>query len=200
MADGARNVVLTGMMGTGKSTVAALVAATLGRPCVDTDAAIEATAGAPIRQLMALEGEAGFRRREAHAIRHAADRRGVVISVGGGAVLDPHNRAALRATGVVVCLDAEPAVLARRCARTLADRPLLAGSDDVVARITALRAERAAAYAAAADVTVDTTNRDVAAVRDAVVAWLHTTGALDAATGADAAAAADPAVGDGGAG
>jgi shikimate kinase len=124
----ADHLVLVGMMGAGKSTTARLASASLGWPLVDTDDAVELHLGAPIATVFATAGEAAFRREESRILRDAL-RNPVasVISVGGGAVLDPANRAALRSGGVVVWLRARPATLARRVGDG-GSRPLLAHS------------------------------------------------------------------------
>lgn len=99
-----RNIVLIGMPGCGKSTVGALLAEALGKTFLDTDAMVEAEAGMPIPAIFAQEGEAGFRAREAAAVRDAGKRLSCVIATGGGSILTEENRAALRQNAVVVYL------------------------------------------------------------------------------------------------
>lgn len=164
-----RNLVLIGLMGAGKTTVGRLLADRLQRRFVDTDHDVEREAGATVAELFATEGERGFRRREAAAIRHVAALRGQVIAVGGGAVLDPANVTHLRATGDLVLLTADAQVLAQRV-EDGDGRPLLADADAVDA-LAALQAARAGAYAAAAAHTVDTGDCTPAEVVDEVVAW-----------------------------
>lgn len=150
-------VTLIGLMGAGKSRVGRTAAASLHRPFVDTDALIADAAGMTIRQIFAREGESAFRRRERSALSAALDRDGAIVSVGGGAVLDPDNVERMRAAGHVVWLYADPETLATRLRRSVlrGDRPLLADADprQVLAR---LLAERRAAYTAAASVTLRT--------------------------------------------
>jgi shikimate kinase/nitroreductase len=140
------NVVLVGFMATGKSSVARALAERLGRPFVDTDAEIEARHG-PIPAIFDTYGEAGFRAREREVAADVATRRGLVVSTGGGMVLDPVNVAALGATGRIFCLTAEPDEILRRVLADPAavERPLLR-SDDPAARVRELLAERASAY------------------------------------------------------
>ncbi|MEW8978713.1 MAG: shikimate kinase [Symbiobacterium sp.] len=155
------NIVLIGLMGSGKSAVGRLLAERLGRPFVDTDALVEAEAGRPIPAIFAEEGEEGFRRREAEVIRRVAARDGQVIATGGGAVLWAESREALRQGGLVVWLDAPPETLFRRAlAQGIAQRPLLAGPDPL-GRLRDLAEARQAAYAAAAHVRVSTENRSL---------------------------------------
>jgi shikimate kinase len=130
---------------------------------------VEHEAGASVAALFAGEGERGFRRREAAAIRHVAALRGQVIAVGGGAVLDPANVTQLRATGDLVLLSAEVDVLGERVAGG-EERPLLAGRDPVTT-LTALQTARAAAYAAAATHTIDTTDLTPAEAAEQVLEW-----------------------------
>ena len=164
-----RNLVLIGLMGAGKTTVGELLARRLQRRFVDTDHDVEREAGATVAELFAGEGERGFRRREAAAIRHVAALRGQVIAVGGGAVLDPANVTQLRATGDLVLLAADVDVLAERVGGDPA-RPLLA-EHDTADRLEALHSERAEAYAAAAAHTIDTTDLTPTEIVDQVVAW-----------------------------
>jgi shikimate kinase len=103
---GTANLVLTGFMGTGKSTVARIVAARTGLTLVDTDQAIEAAAGKPIPALFAEMGEAGFRRLEAEVIARVAAGERQVIATGGGVVVRPENLAELRKKGLIVALTA----------------------------------------------------------------------------------------------
>ncbi len=151
-----RAIVLMGFMGTGKSEVGRRLAQRLGRAFVDTDHLVEERAGKRVAAIFADDGETAFRALERDAVNEAARRTGTVISVGGGAVLDPANVAALREAGVLVHLTASPDVILARVGDPRS-RPLLA--DDPHGTVTRLLAERSPAYAAAADVTIDTSNR-----------------------------------------
>lgn len=165
------NVVLVGMMGTGKSTVGRILAQALGWPLVDTDQLVEQRAGRTIPELFALEGEKGFRAREAEAIAWATAQDCQVIATGGGAVLLPANREALRKSGVVFWLDAPAVVLYQRTsAQGIDGRPLLAGSEkaDPLSKLEALAASRRGAYQAAAHCRVDTAGRSPEAVAEEI--------------------------------
>jgi shikimate kinase len=152
-------IVLTGFMGTGKSEVGRRLATRLGRPFVDTDQLVEGRVGKSVSAIFADDGEAAFRALERDAVATATARGDTVIAVGGGAVLDAANLARLRQAGVVVCLTATPEAILRRVGDA-AKRPLLAGDDPRVA-IERLLAVRKSSYDAAADVTVDTSERAV---------------------------------------
>jgi len=169
-----RNLVLIGLMGSGKTVVGQLVADVLGRPFVDTDAVVARESGKTVTELFAGAGERAFRRDEAEAVRHVSALRGQVIAVGGGAVLDAGNVTALRATGDLLWLDAEPAELAQRVSGDRS-RPLLADTtgdlDATADRLAALRAERADAYRRAAASRIDTAGRSPEQVANAVLAW-----------------------------
>ncbi len=118
------NVVLTGFMGTGKTVVGKSLAEKLNYGFVDTDRLIEQEAGQSISQIFRHSGEAYFRRVEKDVIRKLSGREGLVVAVGGGAVLDPENRASLRRQGLLVCLGAQPRTILSRL-RGQKDRPLL---------------------------------------------------------------------------
>ncbi|MGH9093097.1 MAG: shikimate kinase, partial [Acidimicrobiales bacterium] len=108
-------LLLVGMMGAGKTTVGRLLADRLGCAYLDSDAQVEAATGRTVPDLFETVGEPAFREAEAAALREAlAGDRPVVVSVAGGAVLDPANRDLLRRSGTVVWLRAHPATLAAR--------------------------------------------------------------------------------------
>ncbi|QBI21527.1 shikimate kinase [Egibacter rhizosphaerae] len=165
------NVALIGPMGVGKSTAGRKLAARLGLVYVDTDELVIEAAGRSVSELFAAHGEGEFRRLEADAIRAACERTGLVISVGGGAILRAENVERLRANAVVVLLDGDPLTLASRVGRGVRDgsRPLLEGVEDVAARLAALRDERADAHAGAAHVTIDTSGASTRATVGAIV-------------------------------
>ncbi|MCB9176328.1 MAG: 3-dehydroquinate synthase [Caldilineae bacterium] len=120
-------ILLAGMMGSGKSSVGALLAARLGRPFVDLDAWVVEQAGRSITEIFAVEGEAGFRARERAALAGLEALPEAVVALGGGTLLDPESRARLRGMGRLICLTASPDRLARRLAAAPAlERPLLA--------------------------------------------------------------------------
>jgi len=155
-------------MGAGKTTVGQRCAQLLDRAFVDTDELIVASAGVQFDDIWAAEGEAGFRAREKTAVADAAASPApLVISCGGGAVLDADNRRRLRATGVVVWLLASSNELASRLVQD-DSRPLLAGGDKT-ATLERLGAQREPAYDAAAHLRVDTEGRTVDEVADVVV-------------------------------
>ncbi len=150
-----RNVVLTGFMGTGKTTVGRLLADSLGYEFVDTDAVIEERHG-PIPEIFRLHGEALFRTFEYEVAVDLGERDGLVVSTGGRLMLDPANAAVLGASGDVFCLVASVDSILTRVVTDdgVRSRPLLAG-DGVRERIESLLAERADGYARFTQIDTD---------------------------------------------
>ena len=107
-------VSLIGYRGSGKSTVAPILAERLNLMWVDADDEIERAAGCSIREIFANEGEAGFRTRERDVIVRLLAAGGQVLALGGGAILNPHTRRDLKAAGPVVWLRADAEELDRR--------------------------------------------------------------------------------------
>jgi shikimate kinase len=156
MTESKRNIILTGFMATGKSSIGRCLAARLGYEFVDLDALIEAEAGMRISQIFASQGEAAFRELESRMVERAAGRTGCVIATGGGAIVNPRNLEALKRSGVVIVLTADPEIILSRV-RDAEDRPMLRGGE-MRERIQRLLEERAPAYAKA-DLSVDTSDR-----------------------------------------
>lgn len=129
-----QSVFLVGLMGAGKTTVGRLLAKRLQARFVDSDHEVVAATGVNIPTIFDIEGEAGFRRREAETIQRLSQEDNIVMATGGGAVLDPDNRRCLRNRGTVVYLYASPETLYERTRRD-SGRPLLQVKD----RLTRLR-------------------------------------------------------------
>lgn len=122
---------------------------------VDTDTEIERQEKRRITQLFQSEGEAYFRDVERRVVREICAQRQRVVSTGGGAVLDPQNRAAMRAENLVIWLRATPETIFKRLKWSVHTRPLLKDPDPL-AKIRAMAAERRDAYSMACHVTADT--------------------------------------------
>ncbi|MDA8312626.1 MAG: shikimate kinase [Actinomycetota bacterium] len=174
-----RRVLLVGMMGAGKTTVGRLVARRLGWRYVDSDDEVEALTGHTVKDLFEAGGEEAFRPLESKALAAALAREDpAVVSVAGGAVLDPANRALLRGAGTVVWLRARPETLVARvradsaaAARTPGHRdhrPLL--GQDPAGTLTRLERERRPLYGEVADAVVDVDDLDPGSVADRVQA------------------------------
>ena len=138
------NVVLVGMPGCGKSTLAAALGETLGRPVVEADALIAEAAGCSIPEIFAREGEEGFRRRESEVLREQGKRSGIVLSTGGGCVTREENYEALHQNGTIVWLRRDLAALPKE------GRPISLRSD-----LGELFEKRRACYERFADHTVE---------------------------------------------
>ncbi|MGQ9626858.1 MAG: shikimate kinase [Anaerolineae bacterium] len=161
------NIILTGFMGTGKTSVGLEVARRLGRPFVDMDAEIEARTGKSIATIFSEEGEPRFRNLEAEMCRELSARRGLVIATGGGALLDEENRRCMSDSGLVICLTCQVEEILRRLSES-DDRPLLAVSERK-REIESLLARRRAAYEAIPH-RIDTTGLTVDEVAEQVIA------------------------------
>ncbi len=113
------NIVITGFMGTGKSSVAREVAHALGRPFVDMDERIEARAGMGIPDIFRQQGEAAFRALERVVCAELAAMGGLVVATGGGALVDEENLRVMMASGHVICLGCDPDELFHRVALSI---------------------------------------------------------------------------------
>jgi shikimate kinase len=151
------NIFLIGPMGSGKTSLGRRVAPRLGLEFIDLDEELERRCGVEVAMIFEIEGEAGFRERECRLLAEIAQRTGQLVATGGGVVLDPRNRAVLRAGGSVVWLDASVAQQLRRLERDKR-RPLLAAPDREQ-RLTAMAQTRNPIYAELADVVFESRNR-----------------------------------------
>jgi len=115
-------------MGAGKSTVGKVLAKKLGRRFLDADHVIEERCGVKIPVIFEMEGEEGFRKREAQTIREITAEQDIILATGGGAILLPENRQSLRGNGVVIYLHANPIELWHRT-KGGEGRPLLKNGD-----------------------------------------------------------------------
>jgi len=147
------------MMGAGKTTVGRMLARRLKRPFYDSDHEIERRCGVRIPLIFDIEGETGFRAREAQVIADLCALQGIVLATGGGAVLAEENRRQLAAHGNVVYLHARPGYLWQRV-RHDRNRPLLA-TPDPHKRLEDLYAERDPLYRETADIVLDTGKQSV---------------------------------------
>lgn len=160
-------IVLTGFMGTGKSTVGRILADRLGLPFIDTDAEVERRAGRPVPDLIREAGEPAFREMERAVLRDVAAGRDQVVATGGGALLDSGNRALFDGNAALFCLACEPAELLGRLGNGQ-DRPVL--GTPTAERIQALFEERRPVYDLLPQ--VDTGGRTPEAVAGEIIARL----------------------------
>jgi shikimate kinase len=156
------NIYLVGLMGAGKTTVGRLLARRLKLRFLDSDQEIERRCGVKVPLIWEIEGEAGFRGREAQVIAELTAQDGAVLATGGGSVLLEENRKRLAARGTVVYLRASPEDLYRRVHYDR-NRPLLA-TGDPLGRLRDLYAERDSLYRGVADLVVETGSQSVLAL------------------------------------
>jgi shikimate kinase len=148
------NVILTGMRGTGKSSLGRLLAGLVHFTFVDTDMAIEALAKARIADLVGRYGWEHFRALERQVVQRIASRDRQVVSTGGGTLIDADNARCLKASGIVVLLVCDIAILQRRI-RSGSNRPSLTGQQSATDEMAQVWEARRTQYLAVADLTYD---------------------------------------------
>jgi len=166
------NVYLIGPMGVGKSTIGRLLASQLDLPFFDSDREIEFVTGADIPWIFDVEGEKGFRIREARMIDTLTQRKGCILATGGGAILDANSRNFLHARGTVVYLRAS---VAQQLERTGKDknRPLLQ-TENPLAKIKELIKIREPLYRETAHLIIDTSRKSPRSVSTEITRQLET--------------------------
>jgi shikimate kinase len=157
-------------MGAGKTAIGRELARQLKLEFVDADQEIERRTGADIALIFEKEGEAGFRKREREIIAELTQREGLVLATGGGAVLDPANREALKSRGLVIYLKASVDAQAARTAQNR-NRPLLE-TEDRQARLQQLFEVRAPLYEDLAELTVETDSGQVKQISQRIITEL----------------------------
>lgn len=158
------------MPGSGKSTIGKRLASKLGFRFIDADRELEARCGVPIPTIFDLEGEEGFRRREASLIDDLSTCDGIVLATGGGAVLREENRLALHERGFVIYLETNVAELLHRL-RNDTKRPLLAGGD-AKGKLEALAAVRLPLYESIAHLTIASARQSAQALTISIMTQL----------------------------
>jgi shikimate kinase len=163
-----RNLILCGFMGTGKSSVGKKLAELTDREFLDMDAVIEAEEGISIPQIFSSRGESAFRKLESNLIDQIAERSGLIVATGGGAIADPQNLAKLKSCGILVTLMADiPTILSRVGSGD--DRPMLQATDREE-RIKSLLDKRAKAYAQA-DFIINTSSLTIDQVAQEILEY-----------------------------
>jgi shikimate kinase len=165
------NIVLIGYRGTGKSTVAAILADRLKWKRVSTDAEIISRAKQSIPDVVKAFGWDYFRNLESDVCRDVAGGDHLVIDTGGGAILRPHNVDALKANGRLFWLTAEVPTIAQRIGGD-AQRPSLTGTKSFVDEIAEVLEERRPRYEAAAHHVIPTDHATVTQIADRILALL----------------------------
>ncbi len=158
-----KNIILTGFMGTGKSSTGKVLASKMGWEFIDTDQRIVEQAGLSIPEIFDKFGETYFREIEKKVIKEVASGSHLVIATGGGAIIDIENYEIMKRNGIIICLTAEEDEIAKRVDDS---RPLLKGGRS--GRIRALMRERDTYYRRA-DFTVDTTGKSPYVVAEEII-------------------------------
>jgi shikimate kinase len=172
------NVILTGLRGTGKSSVGKVLAQRLSFAFVDTDTRIEELAGGRIAAIVAQHGWEHFRALERQVVTQVAATDRHVVAAGGGTLIDAENARLLKARGVVVLLVCEISILQRRLAFG-SNRPSLTGQGSAAVELAQVWETRRERYHSIADVTYDVSAESVNVVEDLerkaadIVALLH---------------------------
>lgn len=165
--DEAKNIVLMGLMGSGKSTIGRTIAKKLGRRFIDTDRFIERKTGKTIPEIFEKEGETYFRALEREIIKKLSQYIGIVIATGGGTMKDPENFKCLKESGWIIALYASPETLYKRIEGKRV-RPLLSNKDNPVKTLENILHERKNMYAKA-DFQVDTENKEINQIADEII-------------------------------
>jgi shikimate kinase len=153
------NLILVGMMGSGKTTMGRSLAKHMGKNFVDSDEEIISRTGVTVPHIFDIEGEAGFRLRETVAIRDVVARNNIVLATGGGAILTEQNRTMLQQSGIVIYLKASVHDLWQRT-RHDRNRPLLQ-TKDPHAKLTELFNQRDPIYQQVSDIVVQSGKQSV---------------------------------------
>jgi shikimate kinase len=154
-----QNIFLVGPMGSGKTTIGRQLATRLGKQFYDSDGEIEKRTGADISLIFEIEGEEGFRQREAKMIEELTMKEDILLATGGGAVLSEVNRQLLKKRGYVIYLKSSAERLIERTAKDR-KRPLL-NTDDRKTTIVKMLEVRAPLYEEVADLIIKTDNNAV---------------------------------------
>jgi len=165
------NILLIGYRGTGKTTVAQLLALRLGWSWIDTDAEIELAAGKSIREIFADQSEEVFRDRETQVLSQLSQRDEHVFALGGGAILRTENRELIRDIGQTVWLQAAAETLCSRISgdETTAERRPNLTADGGLTEIIDVLHRREPLYRECADIEVDTENMPPATVAEEIL-------------------------------
>ena len=169
--DEAKNIVLVGLMGSGKSAIGRTIAKKTSRRFIDTDRYIERKAGKTVGEIFNETGEEKFRAFEKEVIKKISQYVGIVIATGGGAIKDPENFRYLKESGWIIALYASPATLYKRIEGKRV-RPLLLSEEDPVKKLEEIFNERKTMYAQA-DFQVDTEEKEIDQIADEIIGLLN---------------------------
>ncbi|MEC7680291.1 MAG: shikimate kinase [Planctomycetota bacterium] len=166
-----KNLYLTGYRGTGKSTVGRRLAERLQTQCIDLDDVVEAVAGKSIREIFEQGGEESFRDFESSALVEVSSQDGVVISLGGGAILRPENRKRISSRGFCFWLDAQPETILKRLrgdASSEQRRPALTDLTELE-EIRAMLTSRQKFYSEVSSYRINVTDRGIGDITEEIL-------------------------------
>lgn len=176
-----QRIYLTGLRGTGKTTVGKLISAAINESCVDLDVLIEESAGRTISEIFADSGETAFRDLETQCLSNLAHQQradgefAAIVALGGGAILRPQNRKMIRASGQCVWLMAAPETLAERMSadETTADRRPALTDLTPLDEIAKMLADRQTLYQETSDYQIDTEGKSPEEVASSILTWMQ---------------------------
>lgn len=168
------HLILAGFRGTGKSTVAVVLAKLMELPLQDLDTSIQQRVGKPISEIFGQQGESGFRAIECQVLKELVQSPRSVISLGGGAVKDAHNRKLIGASGVCVWLTASIDTIVQRIGSDSSSATLRPALSSLAPRdeVETLLREREPLYREVADLIVDTDGKSPEQVADEIISKL----------------------------
>ncbi len=172
----AKNIILIGFMGTGKTTVGTRLAEKLNRPFVDMDREIESLIGMSVTDIFRQYGEVRFRSEEGLMAKKLGSSQNLVIATGGGTVVSSDNVAALKENGILICLDAPPREIHARVSRKKGSRPLLKKGVSIADIEDMLQSRES--YYASANIRVSTSGKSLNEIVEEVLSILQAKGEL----------------------
>lgn len=166
-----KNIILIGPMGAGKTTIGRQLAKRLSKEFYDSDHEIEKHTGADIALIFEIEGENGFRKRESQVLEELVSNKNIVLSTGGGAILDSKNRELLSNNGLIIYLKSTAEKLYKRIANDKC-RPLLQ-TDDRLKKIKTILHERESIYLSLANEVVETEEQSIKQITQKIIDFIR---------------------------
>ena len=166
-----KNIILIGPMGAGKTTIGRQLAKRLSKDFYDSDYEIEKHTGADIALIFEIEGEEGFRKRESQVLEELVSNKNIVLSTGGGAILDAENRKLLSNNGIIIYLQSTAEKLYKRIANDKC-RPLLQ-TGDRLNKIKSILDEREPIYLSLADEVIETQEQSIKQIIQKIVDFIR---------------------------
>lgn len=156
-----KNIVLIGMSGAGKTTIGETLSKVLDRDFVDTDSFISKSLGTTIEEIFSIHGESYFRNLECNLIKEIYQRENIIISTGGGVILESENMVRLKENGIIILLEASVDTIVNNLESSTIVRPLLNDLDNMFRNIENLHNIREKLYLSSADLAVSVDNKTI---------------------------------------